>query len=403
MAKGIGGNTAEQALASLSDMTAEAMPIQEAEYLSRMEKAQQLMREQGIAALYLNAGTNLQYFTGMAWYPSERLVGAILPAQGEVVYVAPTFEIDSLNERKLMPGKMAGWQEHESPYALVADLVNKMEGDAANKLAIDESTPFFVADGIRQALPESVLVNGAAVTAACRMHKSPAEIALIQQAMNMTLAVHKATASMLHEGITTTEVEAFIDAAHRKVGASGSYFCIVLFGKATSYPHGVKDPQVLKQNDMVLIDTGCRLHGYLSDISRTYCFGQATAKQQAMWESEKQAQLAAFNTARPGVSCGDVDAAARKRLENDGLGPDYNLPGLPHRTGHGIGMDIHEWPYLVKDNPHALAEGMCFSNEPMIVVPEEFGIRLEDHFYVTADGAKWFTEPSASLEAPFGE
>lgn len=401
MTKGIGGKTAEEALAGLSDMTTQAQPTQKAEYLARMEKAQLLMREQGIGALYLNAGTNLQYFTGMAWYPSERLVGAVLPAKGEVIYVAPTFEIDSLNERKLMPGKMAGWQEHENPYALVARIVGEMDSAGGDKFAIDEATPFFVVDGIKQALPGMELVNGASVSAECRMHKSAAEIALIQQAMDMTLAVHKATASMLHEGITTTEVEAFIDAAHRKVGASGSYFCIVLFGKATSYPHGVKDPQVLKQNDMVLIDTGCRLHGYLSDITRTYCFGEATEKQKAMWECEKQAQLAAFNVATPGVTCGEVDAAARTYLEAQGLGPDYQLPGLPHRTGHGIGMDIHEWPYLVKDNSHVLAKGMCFSNEPMIVVPEEFGIRLEDHFYVTADGARWFTRPSQSLDAPF--
>ncbi|WP_414828434.1 M24 family metallopeptidase [Alteromonas sp. H39] len=402
MTKGIGGKTAEEALSSLSDMTANAQPIQKAEYLARMEKAQRLMREQGIAALYLNAGTNLQYFTGMAWYPSERLVGAILPAHGEVVYVAPIFEIDSLNERKLIPGAMAGWQEHENPYALVAGILGGIDSAGGDTFAIDEATPFFVVDGLQQALPDTKLVNGGQVTASCRMHKSPAEIALIKQAMEMTLAVHKATASMLHEGISTTDVEAFINAAHRKVGASGSYFCIVLFGKATSYPHGVKDPQILKPNDMVLIDTGCRLHGYLSDITRTYCFGEATEKQKAMWESEKQAQLTAFNVAKPGVTCGDVDAAARTYLEAKGLGPDYQLPGLPHRTGHGIGMDIHEWPYLVKDNPKALAEGMCFSNEPMIVVPEEFGIRLEDHFYVTADGAEWFTEPSHSLDAPFG-
>ncbi|GGW81706.1 M24 family metallopeptidase [Alteromonas halophila] len=402
MTTGIGGKSAEQALASLSDMTATAEPIQPAEFQARMEKAQRLMQAQGIAALYLNAGTNLQYFTGMAWYPSERMVGAILPAKGEVVYIAPTFEIDSLNERKVMPGNMAGWQEHESPYARVAAIVADVDTAGGDTLAIDEATPFFVVDGIQQALADFAIINGGPLTAECRMHKSAAEIALIQQAMDMTLAVHKATASMLHEGITTTEVEAFIDAAHKKVGATGSFFCIVLFGKATSYPHGVKDPQRLKQNDMVLIDTGCRLHGYLSDITRTYCFGEASPKQQAMWESEKQAQLAAFNAARPGVTCGDVDAAARERLEADGLGPDYRLPGLPHRTGHGIGMDIHEWPYLVKDNPKALAEGMCFSNEPMIVVPDEFGIRLEDHFYVTADGAKWFTEPSHSLDAPFG-
>lgn len=402
MATGIGGKTADEALESLSNMTSDMTPIQASEYRARIAKAQAYMQANDIGALYLNAGTNLTYFTGMQWYASERLVGAILPAAGDVVYIAPTFEIDSLNERKIIAGEIVGWQEHESPYALFASLLERVNKEGGSKVAIDESTAFFMVDGFYKAVRNGTFINGSEVTAHCRMYKSAAEIALIQRAMDMTLAVHKATASMLYEGITTTEVEAFINRAHQQVGSSGSFFCIVLFGKATSYPHGVKDPQVLKENDLVLIDTGCRLHGYLSDITRTYCFGQPTEKQKAIWESEKRAQLAAFDAAKTGGTCGDVDAAAHRSVEADGLGPDYNLPGLPHRTGHGIGMDIHEWPYLVKDNPQQLAEGMCFSNEPMIVVPGEFGVRLEDHFYVTANGAKWFTEPSDSLDAPFG-
>ncbi|MEW9797073.1 M24 family metallopeptidase [Alteromonas sp. CYL-A6] len=402
MASGVGGKTAEQALNALSDMTVDAVPIQPDEYQARMEKAQRYMQQHGIGALYLNAGTNLQYFTGMTWYASERLVGAVLPASGEPVYVAPAFETGSLNERKVMPGDMAVWEEHENPYALAATLLERLDTGGGSQLAIDESTPFFVVDGLRKALGDMPFINGSAVTAHCRMQKSATELALIQRAMDMTLEVHKAAASILHPGITTTQVTAFIDEAHRRVGASGSYFCIVLFGNATSYPHGVKNPQVLKDNDLVLIDTGCRLHGYLSDITRTYCYGEPTAKHRAIWNSEKKAQLAAFNAARPGTACGAVDAAARASLEADGLGPDYTLPGLPHRTGHGIGMDIHEWPYLVKDNPQPLAEGMCFSNEPMIVVPDEFGVRLEDHFYITAEGARWFTEPSRAIDDPFG-
>lgn len=402
MATGIGGKTADEALDSLIDMTTDIAPIDAAEYQSRIAKAQAYMQANDIGALYLNAGTNMTYFTGMQWYPSERLVGAILPAAGEVVYIAPTFEIDSLSERKIIAGDIVGWQEHESPYALFAHLLERIDKAGGNKIALDESTAFFMVDGFNKALSNTRFINGSEVTAHCRMYKSAAEIALIQRAMDMTLAVHKATASMLCEGITTSEVEAFINQAHQKVGSSGSFFCIVLFGKATSYPHGVKDPQVLKDNDLVLIDTGCRLHGYLSDITRTYCFGQATDKQKAIWESEKRAQLAAFNAAKKGATCGDVDSAAHRSVEADGLGPDYNLPGLPHRTGHGIGMDIHEWPYLVKDNPQQLADGMCFSNEPMIVVPGEFGVRLEDHFYMTEKGPRWFTKPCKSIEEPFG-
>ena len=400
----IGGKTQQEALATLRDMTTDMEQPSVSEHTSRIEKAQRYMQANNIAALYLNAGTNLAYFTGMQWYASERLVGAILPARGDVVFIAPTFEIDSLEERKLVAGHIEGWQEHESPYALFAKLLSDIDTANGSKVAVDESTQFFIVDGFSKALPNTIeIINGSEVTAHCRMHKSPHELALIQRAMDMTLAVHKATASMLKEGMTTTEVEAFINEAHRKVGASGSYFCIVLFGKATSFPHGVKDPQVLKANDLVLIDTGCKLHGYLSDITRTYCFGEPSAKQRLLWNSEKKAQIAAFNAATLGSTCGDVDAAARHSLEAEGLGPDYTLPGLPHRTGHGIGMDIHEWPYLVKDNPHQLAPGMCFSNEPMIVVPGEFGIRLEDHFYVSEAGPVWFTEPSKSITEPFND
>ena len=402
MQKGIGGASKASALATLTDMTKDTHPVDKAEYTSRIDQAQHYMREHQIAAIYLNAGTNLSYFTGMDWYPSERLVGAILPASGEVVYIAPLFEIDSLSERQVIAGDIVGWQEHESPYALVAEVLKQAGLSGGDILGVDEATAFFIVDGFNKAMPDIEIINASGVTAHCRMHKSASELALIQRAMDMTLAVHQATASILHEGITTTEVEQFIHEAHKKVGASGSYFCIVLFGKATSFPHGVKDPQILKPGDLVLIDTGCKLHGYLSDITRTYSFGGASEKQARLWQAEKDAQLAAFAAAANGSPCGDVDAAARVSLESAGLGPDYDLPGLPHRTGHGIGMDIHEWPYLVKDNPQPLAPGMCFSNEPMIVVPGEFGIRLEDHFYMAEDGPRWFTQPAHSISNPFG-
>ena len=402
MQKGIGGGSKASALATLTDMTKDTRPVDKAEYTSRIDQAQHYMREHQIAAIYLNAGTNLSYFTGMDWYPSERLVGAILPASGEVVYIAPLFEIESLSERQVIAGEIVGWQEHESPYKLVAEVLKQAGLSGGDILGVDEATAFFIVDGFNKAMPDIEIINASGVTAHCRMHKSASELALIQRAMDMTLAVHQATASILHEGITTTEVEQFIHEAHKKVGASGSYFCIVLFGKATSFPHGVKDPQVLKPGDLVLIDTGCKLHGYLSDITRTYSFGGASEKQARLWQAEKDAQLAAFAAAANGSPCGDVDAAARVSLESAGLGPDYDLPGLPHRTGHGIGMDIHEWPYLVKDNPQPLAPGMCFSNEPMIVVPGEFGIRLEDHFYMAEDGPCWFTQPAHSISNPFG-
>ncbi|CAM3984824.1 M24 family metallopeptidase [Pseudoalteromonas byunsanensis] len=399
---GIGTHSQQQALDALEDMTQGVNAIQYDEYLERIAKAQRYMQQHGIDAIYLNAGTNLKYFTGMQWYASERLVGAILPASGTVEFIAPSFEIGSLLDYQVVEGPINDWQEHQSPYALFAQVLEKMGISKNATVGIDESTAFFVADGIRLEAPELNLINAQPVTAHCRMHKSDNELALIQRAMDMTLAVHKATASMLHEGITTTEVEAFINQAHKKVGAPGNYFCIVLFGKASSFPHGVKEPQVLKKGDIVLVDTGCKLEGYLSDITRTYVFGDANERQRTMWQHEKNAQLAAFEAAQIGKTCGDVDYAARSYLASVGLGPDYDLPGCPHRTGHGIGLDIHEWPYLVKDNPQHLAKGMCFSNEPMLVVPDEFGVRLEDHFYMTDQGPKWFTQPSHSIDDPFG-
>jgi Xaa-Pro dipeptidase len=399
---GIGTQTAEQALATLSDMTNSFIAIRPQEHLTRIAKAQAYMQANNIDAIYLNAGTNLTYFTGMKWYASERMVGAILPAVGTVQYIAPHFEISTLNGFKIIDGPIHGWQEHHNPYTLFVEVLKQLNIDASATIGIDESTPFFIFDGINKVQTGLKLINAQPVTAHCRMHKSNNEIALMQAAMNMTLAVHQATASMLYAGISTTQVEAFIKRAHQAVGAPGNYFCIVLFGVATSFPHGVKDPQLLKIGDMVLIDTGCKVHNYLSDITRSYVFGKPTTKQREFWNMEKAAQLAAFNAAKIGVPCEAVDAAARGYLAAQGLGPEYQTPGCPHRTGHGIGLDIHEWPYLVGSNTTPLAAGMCFSNEPMLVVPDEFGIRLEDHFYMTEQGAKWFTKPSSSIDNPFG-
>ncbi|SCK23662.1 Xaa-Pro peptidase family protein [Vogesella sp. LIG4] len=403
MTIGVGGSSAEQALATLQDMTAGATPIGLDEYRQRIATAQQRMRELGMDALYLHAGSSLKYFTGLQWYPSERMVGALLPASGELQYIAPWFELGTVQDFMQLPGTVQSWHEHESPYALLASLLQALPRQGGQPvLGMDESAPFFTVDGIAKSCPAARLVNASAVTAWCRMRKSAAELALMQRAKDMTLAVHQATASMLHAGITTTEVQAFIQQAHRKVGAAGSTFCIVLFGAATAFPHGVKEAQTLRDGDMVLIDTGCALHGYLSDITRSYVFGTPDARQRQVWNAEKAAQAAAFAAAQPGVACGEVDRAARQQLEQDGFGPGYALPGLPHRTGHGIGLDIHEWPYLVSSDATPLAAGMCFSNEPMICVPGEFGVRLEDHFYMTEHGPRWFTPPSHSIDDPFG-
>ncbi|MBJ7309617.1 M24 family metallopeptidase [Rugamonas sp. CCM 8940] len=402
----IGGSSIEQALATLSDMTAGAVAIGKEEHQQRIEKAQAYMRDQGIAAIYLNAGSNLLYFTGTRWHASERMVGAILPASGALEYIAPAFEESTLKDFMLVEGAVNGWHEHESPYRLFVEVLGRMgvAPDAARppRVGICESAAFFIYDGIRPLAAGYALENARSVTAHCRTRKSAAEIALMQRAKDMTLAVHVATASMLREGISTTEVEEFIARAHRKVGAPGSYFVIVLFGEATAYPHGVSYVQTLKAGDTVLIDTGCKLHNYISDITRTYVYGTPSERQRSVWNSEKAAQAAAFAAAQLGVPCEEVDRAARRSLEADGYGPGYKLPGLPHRTGHGIGLDIHEWPYLVGGDRTPLASGMCFSNEPMICIPGEFGVRHEDHFYMTESGPKWFTEPAHSIDDPFG-
>ncbi len=407
MTIGVGGKTKEEALAALSNMKDGVVGIAMSEYEQRIAKAQAKMREEGIAAIWVHAGTNLTYFTGTKWHPSERMVGAVIPAAGKIEYLAPYFEQDTVRDFMVVPGPVNVWHEHESPYALFVSTLQRMGLTRANaKVGITEDAPFFIVDGIAKssvALNLAIeIVNAKPVTAHCRTRKSKTEIALMQRAKNMTIEVHKAAASILYEGCTTTEVAAFINEAHKQVGSTGSYFCIVLFGPATAFPHGVKNPQVLKLGDMVLIDTGCQVEGYISDITRTYVFGEPTARQREVWNAEKTAQAAALAAAQLGAPCREVDIAARRSLAANGFGPQYELPGLPHRTGHGIGLDIHEWPYLVGSDTTPLEEGMCFSNEPMICVPGEFGIRLEDHFYMTSDGPRWFTQPSHSIDDPFG-
>ncbi len=402
MTIGIGGSTSAVELAKLKDMTSGVQPIAKAEFVSRIEKAQRLMYEHGIDAIYVNAGTNLYYFTGTRWRPSERMVGAIIPRDGELQYIAPAFEEKTLKEYMLNEGSVNVWEEHESPYTLFGRLLTALNIPGGSTIGIDESTAFFTFDGIQQASPQYRYCDARPVTARCRMIKSAAELALLQRAKDMTLEVHKSAARILEPGITTTQVTAFIDSAHRAVGAEGgSSFCIVLFGEASAYPHGVKHPQQLQENDMVLIDTGCLLGGYNSDITRSYVYGEPSERQRRVWNTEKAAQAAAFTAAQPGVPCSSVDAAARKVLEAEGFGPGYKIPGLPHRTGHGIGLDIHEWPYLVGGDQTPLATGMCFSNEPMICIPGEFGIRHEDHFYMTDAGPRWFTQPAHSIDDPF--
>ncbi len=399
MTPGIGGSDAQTELAQLTNMTQQVKPIKLAEYQQRIALACNQMQLLGWDAMYIHAGTNLNYFTGTNWYPSERLVGALLTVDGILQYIAPYFEIGTLEGYMQVAGEVQGWQEHESPYWLLSQCCQQQ---GVKTLGLDESMPYFMVAALQQADSELTLVNGQVVSQFCRSRKSAAEIELLQIAKHMTLEVHKAAARILRVGISTAEVTAFIHQAHKAVGApQGSYFCIVLFGEDTAFPHGVKSPKSLADDDMVLIDTGCEVEKYKSDITRSYVFGEITDRHRVIWQAEKMAQAAAFEAAQLGQACEVVDQAARSYLATQGFGPDYQTPGLPHRTGHGVGMDIHEGPYLVRGDKTQLDVGMCFSNEPMLCVPGEFGVRLEDHFYMTANGPKWFTEPSHSIDDPF--
>ena len=398
MTNGIGGSTAQAELADLKPWADPAPPISVQERQARLTRARELMVQIGADALIIGAGASLRYFTGVGWNATERLVAMTLPREGAPRMICPRFELGSLEASLGIDAEMFLWEEHESPYALTARAL-----DGARTLAIDPALPFFVFDGIRKAAPALELLDGAPVVDGCRMIKSPAELALMSQAKAMTLEVHRRAAKILRVGITTGEVRRFIDQAHRALGADdGSSFCAVQFGVASAYPHGLPGEQSLAEGEIVLIDTGCRVQGYNSDITRTYVFGEASPEQKRVWDLEKQAQAAAFAAVKPGVPCEEIDAVARRVLAAAGFSPDYELPGLPHRTGHGIGLSIHEAPYLVRGDTTPLAPGMCFSNEPMIVIPDSFGVRLEDHFHVTADGAAWFTKPQPSLEKPFG-
>ena len=401
MTKGIGGSTAAIELEKIENRTHGVQPIQLEEYQERIQKAVQLMKSLSVKALYLNAGTNLYYFTGTLWSASERMVGGILIDDGSLEYIAPKFEEGTFKKYMKVQSNINCWEEHESPYVLFGKLL--ADKNVSGKIAIDESAAYFLVDGIAKANNSFDFITAQQITSACRMQKSKNEIAIIQRAKDITMEVQRAAARILEPGITVSEVTDFINKAHIKAGIySGSYFCIVLFSDDTQYPHGVSVPQPLQENQAVIVYTGCRLEGYLSDITRSYVYGEPSEEYKTIWNLEQKTQFAAFEAAQIGATCGSVDDAARKTLAEAGLSPDYELPGLPHRVGHGTGLDIHEYPYLVRGSEIKLLEGMVVSNEPMICVPGKFGIRHEDHFYMTENGPKWFTTPMQSVENPFG-
>ena len=389
------------AIQALTPMTAGIVPITDDERRGRIAKAQRLMEEQKIDAIFMEGGTSSYYFVGMRWGQSERTFGVVIPAKGAIAYVCPGFEEDRAREliKPAFGDEVRVWQEDESPYQVIAKIVTD-RGVRYRRIGIEERVRFFIADGIRRDSGMEV-VDATPVTAGCRIFKSKAEIALMQRANDVTLAAYKAGLSTLREGMTQDELTRNIVAGFTRLGFRGGVSA--QFGKWTALPHGSATPQRLREGDIVMIDDGVACEGYQSDITRTIVFGKPTQRQIDVWEIEKRAQAAAFKAIAIGATCESVDAAARKVIVDAGFGPGYKVPGLPHRTGHGIGLDGHEWTNFVKGNKTPIQPGMCFSDEPMLAVPGEFGIRLEDDVYIGEDGPHFFTKPSLAIDRPFAD
>jgi Xaa-Pro dipeptidase len=344
-------------------------PITESERAARVEKARRLMRDNKIDAIVCEPGASAFYYTGVRRTAPGAFSVWVLPAKAEPAWV------DAASRTIEMTGR-------------------------TSRIGIEEKTRFGTFDALRQAAPSADFVSADPMTVGCRVIKSPTEIALMQRANDITIAAYRAAFACLHEGMTNRELSEFIAAAYRNLGVQGN--AMAIFGSYTAFPHGSVQPQKLREGDMVLVDDGCTVEGYQSDITRTTVFGKPTARQREIWNLERKAQDAALAAARPGAPCESVDAAARKVITDAGFGPGYKVPGLPHRTGHGIGLEGHEWTNLVKGNKTRIEPGMCFSNEPTIAIYGEFGVRLEDCMYITESGARMFSRQSAAIDQPFG-
>ena len=377
------------------------VPISVQERKDRIAKAQALMQKEKMDAIFLEGTTSCFYFTGMKWGQSERPFGVVIPAKGELVYICPKFEEDRAKEliQTEFGTEIRCWEEHESPYALIVGAV-KDRGVQFRKIGMEERVRFFIAHGVKKEAGGFEIVDATPITAGCRMIKSKAEIALMQISNDVTIEAYKMAFSSIRPGMPQSELSGNISSAFRKLGFSGG--AMVIVGKYSALPHGSIAPQTMQEGDIVLVDGGTSCEGYASDISRTVVVGQASQRQIEVWNLEKQAQDAAFAAIKIGAPCEVVDAAARAVIEKAGFAHNYKLPGLPHRTGHGIGLEGHEWTNFVKGNKTPIQVGMCFSNEPTISIPGEFGIRLEDCLYIGEDGPHYFSKQSVAIDQPFG-
>jgi Xaa-Pro dipeptidase len=389
------------AIAKLASMRDQASPITVDERRARIERARELLAENKMDALIIAGGSSLGYFTGMRWWQSERFFAFVLPTKGDVFHVCPKFEEERAREQ-ISKGPLGAtaevrtWEEDQSPYQLLADgLADR--GIRTGQIGIEETVPFVFSDGVAKAAPAMKLVSGTPVTAGCRMVKSAHELQLMRLAAKVSWLAYKAAYESLKDGMTEDEFAALVMAAHKQLGFTGG--ADVQTGEYSALPHGSLTPQKISEGTILLMDGGCRVEGYTSDISRTFVLGKPTEKMKRVFDIVLKAQTAAVKTARPGIAAGDVDGAARKVISDAGFGPDYKY--FSHRVGHGMGMDGHEWGYLVRGNTMKLKPNMTFSDEPGIYIRGEFGVRLEDDMVITENGAELMTPQSQSLEEPF--
>lgn len=373
-------------------------PILAKERVGRIAKAQRLMREAGVSGLLVEPGSTMIYFSGVDWSRSERPTVLLLPADGDACFLTPGFEEGRLRDLLQVPAQVRTWQEHDDPFAILGAWADDLK-IASGKIAVDETVRFFVSDGLARARPSLRLMLGAGIVNGCRMIKSPAELALMQRATDITIAAYRDVAPKISVGMTSTDITALMHATLREKGGERSGGD-ALVGEGSSYPHGGR-PEAVRPGTIVLMDFGCTYQGYYSDISRTMVFGDADARQRTIWTQVRRGQQVAFEAARIGAPAGSVDDAVRRYYESLGYGPGYAAPGLTHRTGHGIGLDIHEPVNFVHGEKTPLAAGMCFSNEPGIYTPGQYGVRIEDCIYMTDSGPRWFSTPPSSIDAPF--
>ena len=384
----------------LNSIVGDVAPITVEERLARIEKAQRLMAENNIDAILLEPGSAMLYFTGVNWWRSERLTTVIIPREGDIGVVTPFFEEPSVRESMTFGDDVRAWNEHENPFERVAGFL-KDRNLTGGRIGLEETVRYFVVDGLKSAAPTFKITSATPVTQGCRMYKSANEIALMRKANEVTLTAYQHVYQHMEAGMEPGDIKALMAAAQSQLGGVGPWN-MALFGVASAYPHGTSQAQKLIEGQIVLMDCGCSVEGYQSDISRTFVFGEPTGKQREVWNTVRKGQQIAFETAQIGATAGSIDDAVRAYYESLGWGPEYNVPGLSHRTGHGIGMDGHERVNFVHGEQTPLAPGMCFSNEPGLYDFDSFGVRLEDCLYMTPDGPAWFSVPPDSLDDPVG-